>query len=749
MVGAVVLDGIRVLDRTAGIAGPYCTKVLADAGADVVKVEPPDGDPLRRHGSGALFEYLNASKRSVVGPHHELEAAADVLVVDGVVDVAALRRANPALVVVTITPFGFDGPWVGRPATEFTLQAAAGSTGSRGLPDREPLAAGGRLGEWLTGTYAAAGALAALLHVRRGGEGEHVDVAALDCVATAMTTAPSVFSSFMGWPPISGTGRTVEVPSVEPTTDGYVVFTTNSAQQYHDFCVLIGRPDLLEDRSLARAHNRFLQRERFEAAVHAYTTTRTTEQVLAEAALLRIPCAPVLDGASVTAFHHFVERGVFVPAPSGRFAQPRVPYRISGTEPRPFAPAPVIGADTVTVGWEPRTVAASARDGRPLEGVRIVDCTAWWAGPSATEALACLGADVVKVESVTRPDFMRYAATKPPDVDRWWEWGPIFHVANAGKRGVTIDLGRPEGITLLERLLRSAEVLVENYTPRVMEQFGLGWDRVHELHPDLVMVRMPAFGLDGPWRDHTGFAQTMECVAGMAWRTGFPEGPPVLVRGACDPLAGMHAVIATLLALVVRDRDGGGRLVESVMVEAALNAAAEQIVEHGASGTLLSRLGNRSPDALLQGVYPCAGDDRWVAVSVESDEQLAALRKVVGYDEDEAVATWTSDRDADEVVELLVAAGVPAAVVIAAPDVARNPQLRHRGLFEVEDHPVTGRHELPTLPFRFSRIDRWLPGPAPVLGEHNDAVLTELGYDAGEIAALREASVIGDRPVGA
>src|SRR5207253_1926451 len=197
----------------------------------------------------------------------------------------------------------------------------------------------------------------------------------------------------------------------------------------------------------------------------------------------------------------------------------------------------------------------------------------WWAGPAAGQALAALGADVIKVESTRHPDGMRYAAAKPPSVDGWWEWSPLFHGANVAKRGITLDLTTAAGIDVFERLLRSSDVLIENYTPRVMEQFGFDWDHVHDVNPDLIMVRMPAFGLDGPWRDHTGFAQTMECVSGMAWLTGFRDGPPTLVRGACDPLAGMHAVIATLLALAERERTGEGCIVEATMVEAALNAA--------------------------------------------------------------------------------------------------------------------------------------------------------------------------------
>ncbi len=231
-----MLDGVRVVDRTTEIAGPYCSKLLADAGADVVKVEPPEGDPLRHWGSGALFEYLNTSKRTVQGDTRDLVAAAGVLVSNENVDPAALWAQNPSLVIVTITPFGGEGPWAGRPSTEFTLQAVCGSIGQRGLPEQPPLSAGGRLGEWTTGTYAALGAIAALREASRSGHGELIDVAMLDCMAVTMVTYPSVFASFAGRPQVAGTGRTIEVPSVEPTRDGYFVVTTNSANNSRISC---------------------------------------------------------------------------------------------------------------------------------------------------------------------------------------------------------------------------------------------------------------------------------------------------------------------------------------------------------------------------------------------------------------------------------------------------------------------------------------------------------------------------------
>ena len=255
----------------------------------------------------------------------DLVAGAHIIVSDEPLDTAALRRANPALVVVTITPFGLDGPWVGRPWTEFTLQAACGSVGQRGFPERPPLAAGGRIGEWVTGTYAALGVLGAWREARRSGQGEDVDVAVLDCMAVTMVTYPSVFASMAGWPPQSGTGRTVQLPSIEPARDGYVVFTANSAQQFQDFLVLIERADLLDDTELAQIAKRFARRDEFLAAVRAHTRTHSRDELLEEAAAFRIPAAPVLDAPEVLAFEHFVERDVFVPAPSGRFAQPTRP----------------------------------------------------------------------------------------------------------------------------------------------------------------------------------------------------------------------------------------------------------------------------------------------------------------------------------------------------------------------------------------------------------------------------------------
>jgi crotonobetainyl-CoA:carnitine CoA-transferase CaiB-like acyl-CoA transferase len=784
-----LIQGLRVVDLSTEIAGPYCTKLLADAGADVVKLEGGGGDPLRSWSAsgaklgdddGALFRFLNTSKRAVLGelgdgPVDELVAAADLLVESSgpdAVDVGALHRANPRLTVLSISPFGRAGPWAERPATEFTLQAWCGSTGGRGVPDGPPMHAGGRLGEWVGGAYAAVAALAGVARARRRDRGEHVDLSLLECMCLSMNTYAPLFASFSGWKQTTGPARSVELPSIEPTADGYVGFCTITGQQFRDFLVLIERSDLLDDKELASAQGRMRRMGEFLDAVHPWTRRHGTDEIIELATLLRIPVAPIGTGETVTGFEHFRERGTFVSHPDGDFVQPRVPY-VVGDRPRPaFGPPPALGEHTGTVTWGRRdgSVTTPERDPLPLEGLRVLDFTAFWAGPAATHMLAALGADVIKVESIQRPDGMRFTTTARPSVDRWWEWGPVFNGANAGKRGITVDMTRPEGLALAKRLVAWADAVVENFTPRVMDGFGLDWAAVAAANPRAIMVRMPGFGLSGPWRDRTGFAQTMEQVSGMAWMTGLTDGPPLIPRGACDPMAGMHAVIALLVAVDERERTGRGALVEMTMVEAALNAAAEQVIERSAYGTLLHRDGNRGPVAAPQGVYRCRGDEQWLALAVATDAQWRGLLAALSDPEwaadptlagvagrrsahdrlDEELARWCSRHDRDELVELLAKHGVPAAPVLAPRDIAANPHMRARGFFETVDHPVVGTHDLPGLPFRLSeRGTGWLRSPPPTLGQHNDEVLGGvLGLSDDEIRGLRADGVIGDRPVG-
>ena len=297
-----------------------------------------------------LFEYLHAGKRSVLATPAALGRlwpGADVVLADGP---PPLPR-RPGQVVVSISPFGLGGPWASRPATEFTLQAWCGSTAYRGRPEREPIATGGRLGEWIGGAYAAFAALAGLRGARRRGRGCHVDLSLLECMAVTLNTHGPLFASLAGGRPSPpGPVRTIEVPSIEPTADGYVGFCTITAVQLQDFLMLIERPDLLDDRRLATAAGRSRRADEMQAAIRAWTGTRTTAEVIEAATLRRVPAVPIGDGASVTRFEQFVHRGVFVPLPGhpgAAHAPAAVPHPRPGCRrPRRFAGTQRTGAGT-------------------------------------------------------------------------------------------------------------------------------------------------------------------------------------------------------------------------------------------------------------------------------------------------------------------------------------------------------------------------------------------------------------------
>ncbi len=787
------LAGIQVIDLSTEIAGPYCTKMLVDAGAEVVKVESPDGgDPLRRWTAsgakiaegedGALFQHLNASKRSVTLDLEsragreallDLAATADLVVESfGPRELARLgltfellQARSPTLSLVSISPWGSDGPWAERPATEFTLQAATGSTAHRGLASREPVAAGGRIGEWIAGGFAAVGALFAWLSARNTGRGQHVDLSIFEAMLLSMT----YYHDLSGQWREGKLPRGIEVPSVEPARDGWVGFCTITGQQWLDFCVLIGQPELAKDVRYLEGTFRSQQLEFMQKIVHGWTRKRTVDEIIELASLMRIPVAPIGDGRNLPKMDHFARRGSFVEGPGG-FVRPRPPYLLEKTALRPFGPAPKLGEHTDQVAAARKATRPTApfveRGGAlPLGGLRVVELSTFWAGPIAGWTLADMGADVVKVESIQRPDGMRFAGAIP--TDRLWEWSPIFAGVNPGKRGVTLQLDSEEGMALLERLIRGADVVTENFSARVMDNFGLGWDRVHALNPSAIMVRMPAFGLDGPWRDRAGFAMTVEQASGLAWITGYDD-IPLVPRGPCDPIGGMHAVFALLLALEHRRQTGEGQLVEVPLVEAALNVAAEQVIEYSAYGRLLTRAANRGPYAAPQGVYRCAEEDEYLALAVASDAQwqrLCALMNESEWSRDPALASargrreahdgidarigeWLSMQKRDEAVQTLVDAGVPAHPLVNGHFLMPNPQLEHRRFFQVMEHPVTGETRYPGLPMAFSGLERHLhASPPPTLGQHNDEILGgELGLSPNELRGLRERKIIGERP---
>jgi crotonobetainyl-CoA:carnitine CoA-transferase CaiB-like acyl-CoA transferase len=782
---------LRVVDLTTGIAGGYCAKLLGDVGADVLKLEPPGGDPLRRRSaSGAavdveagapLFQYLHSGHRSaVVDVETEadlvrsLAAGADLVLEDLVPGRAealglgpdALHAANPATTLVSLSPFGRGGPWSDRPANEWTLQAWCGSLDNRGIPGLPPVGIGGDVGDFMAGSAAATAAVAAWWAARTSGRGQHVDVSTFEAMLLSFVSYQPIFAQFDD----ALNGRSIEIPSIEPAADGWVGFCTVTRQQWTDFTVLIERPDLGEDESLAHARGRMARHEEVRAAVAAWTTQRSVAEIVELASMFRIPVSPVGDGRTVTEMDQFVERHVYVEHPGG-FVQPRRPYRLGSFPDPAVRPSPRLDEHGAEIRAE--VSAPPARAGapetavapRPLEGVRVVAFVAFWAGPFVASYLAALGADVVKVESIQRPDGMRFAGGVKLDDPLMYEWSGVSHGANAGLRAVTLDLERPEGRDLALRLVAGADLVVDNFSPRVLDGFGLGEADLRSVRPDVVIGRMPAFGLDGPWRDRGGFAMTVEQASGLAWRTGRPEDQPLVPRGACDVLGAYHCVLGLLAAMEHRRLTGEGLLVEAPLVEAALNIAAEQTIEWTAHGVLIEREGNRSFKAAPQGVYPCAEEDRYVVLSVDADAQWEGLRAAVGIEDDpalrtlegrtaahdridEAIAAWLAPQQLWEAVDRLAAHGVPAAPTLDARRLNDLPQLRARGWFEPMEHPVAGLVEYVSLPMTFSALPRPVyRRPAPTLGQHNDEVLAELGLDEAERQRLADERIIGTRPV--
>jgi crotonobetainyl-CoA:carnitine CoA-transferase CaiB-like acyl-CoA transferase len=783
------LAALRVVDLSTGIPGGYCARLLCDAGADVVKVEPPGGDPWRAWSAGgaavdietggALFQFLHHGMRSVVGRPGDPDVEALIADADVVIESSAAPELDPqrwldehpGLIVCSITPYGRAGPYAERPTSEFIVQAESGGLVGRGSVRSRPFQAGGRTSEWLAGTFSAMAVAAAARRAARSGHGDHIDFSIAEVMTIAANSYAEYLRRLLGDPPMVGATRTIETPSVEPTLDGYVGFCTNSREQFHSFLLMLGRPDLIETDEFSNHVDRQQRWDEWNDLVHEWTRQYTTEDIVRQASELRIPVAPVHGPHNILDCDHFVARGVFVDDASESFKFPRRPWRMDDEDPPPPRPAPRLGEHTGRIeAHTPSrpTITAPDRD-LPLAGVRVLDLTAWWAGPIAAGALAALGADVIHVESVGRIDGMRATGAGTGMDGPWWERSTHYLCSNTNKRNLTLDLGSDEGLELLRRLIAESDAVLENFSPRVLTNFGLEWEQVQALNPRCLLVRMPAFGLSGPWRDNVGFAQTMEQVTGLAWITGFRDDQPRIQRGPSDPNAGMHAAFALIVGLAEREVTGHGSLLEVTMVEGALNAAAELVLEATAYGNLLERDGNRSPHVAPQGLYRGRDDETWLAISITTDDEWAALVDALGrpewaldpdlatypgrrarHDElDARLEEWSTQREPADAAERLVAHGVPAAIGRDPRSLMGHPQLLARGFYEEIDHPIVGVMPTPTLPFRFASVDHWLRTPAPTLGQHNhDILVDDLGLDEEAFVALEETQVIGTRPRG-
>ena len=381
------LASIRVVDLSSGYCGAYCTKLLADGGADVIKVESSAGDPLRYWSAtgadlagedSAIFRFLHTSKRAVVGSIADgavqaIIAGADVVVEDFGADTDFDRntfiRANPEVVLLSISAFGLTGPHARRPSTEFTIQAESGATLYRGRPDQPPIQGGGRVSDWTAGAYAATGVLGAVWRAQHGGGGQHLDFSISEVSAIAASTFSDLAHHMGGRPELTTIGRSLETPSIHPARDGWIGFNTNTAQMFQGFLLLIERADLLDDADLATFSGRSRRRTEWESIVCEWTTQHDCAEIMKLAAELRVPCTQVCDGESIFSNEHLAARGVFVDNPAG-FKQPRPPYLIDGAPARSFSPAPTLGEHTGRIEAREAQTPRRSSCGRGANGTR-------------------------------------------------------------------------------------------------------------------------------------------------------------------------------------------------------------------------------------------------------------------------------------------------------------------------------------------------------------------------------------------
>lgn len=796
------LSGVRVIELATGVAGPYCGRLLAGLGADVLKLEPEGGDWTRREGpfpgdvphpeKSGLFLHLNAGKRSARATSVDLAALvgdADVLLLGhqardlaaARIDLEGVMAANRGLVVANVTPFGMSGPYADYRGSELICYALGGYAMLTGEPGRRPLKAYGHLVEYQAGGHAALGILAALRARERGAGGQLVDVSVMEA-ATFLLGGVEQQAHFFGRVARRNGTRLLGFPpqhsypsTIRPCKDGYVHVHSNN--RHPDLLgALIPHPRLRDPELLAAMMG---HADEIDAIVDEWLADRTRAEAVALAQPLRLPFTEVCTPAEVLADVHHRERGSFVVIDhpvAGPVLQPGAPIRFAKT-PWENQPAPVLGGDAGRTWRAGRSSAPPPASGRaanrPLAGIRVVDFTNAVAGPVASSLLGVLGAEVIKVEAPNgRP---RHAAGTAPRRDgsdeRPWDRMLGFNAFNHGKRSLVLDVTRPEGRDVFVGLVERSDVLVQNFAPRVMPNLGLDYETLSVRHPGLIMLSMPAFGLSGPYRDRGAYGPGVDAMSGLSHLTGYEDGPPMKPGNFfCDQNAAVLTAFAALAALRHRDATGEGQHVELAMIEGEFQIVADALMDFAMNGRERQRAGNDHPWMAPHDTYPCRGEDAWIAIAVETDEQFRALARVIGKEElaaeprfatsaarhanrrllDGPISEWTRRHTHLEAQARLQAAGVPAGAVLNAAELLADPHVRERAGFEYVETPGVGPTPYPRPAFRLSGTPVPLQEPGPAFGGANRYVLEELlGLDGSTIAALYRRGIVADEPVAA
>ena len=795
-----------VLDVSQDMAGSFCAKILAELGMEVIKVEPPEGDPLRYVGpfkcgvphpeTSAAFLYLNTGKKSVtldLLSHQgrqlldQLIAQSDLLVHSfPAQDSTALglgreglSRQHPNLVLLSLSPFGRSGPYADYKAVDLTLYALSGHMYLTGQEDREPLMPYGNQPQHQQGLNACVAALAALFCRERTGVAQEVEVTGMETGASTLEntiglyTFRNVIRSRYGNRYFRGS----PIINYYRCKDGWVgIFPVGRSLE--GFSLLIEHPELTSMLETSRDVEATFQ-QFYRLAVN-WCLDHSRKEIFQRAQELRIPCGigysmgELLDDPQLVSRKHFVK----VDHPhAGNLHYSSLP--IKGTELQlTHDRAPCLGEHHEEVfgqmqgrtrGRKPDAVlegnAAAAKP--PLHNVRVVDLTRAWAGPYATSLLADMGAEVIKIENNLYPDVFRAQSSEldssSPNPE---ETSPWFHTINRNKLSLSLDLTKPEGKQTFKGLAAISDIVVENFSTRVMPNLGLSYEELRRVSPDLIMVSMPAFGNSGPYKDFVGYGEPMELMGGLAMLTGYESQSTPIRMGVAysDCLASYHAVIAVLWGLLQRNLTGRGQYFDISHFEAVARTIGEAVLAYSMNGEQPRFRGNKSRTMAPHGCYPAAGEDKWVTIAVQSDAEWQALcwsMGQAGLAEDPRFATLSARKDHEEELDGLISgwtrtmghieamhklqqAGVTAGAVLSADELVRDPHLTDRGFFEEEDHPVTGKHLIPGASFKFSRVQGRMKRPTPLFAEHSGHVLHNLlGKSGAETVRLKTEKIAG------
>ncbi|MFG3025495.1 CoA transferase [Streptomyces sp. NPDC048254] len=765
---------VRVVELSSPFTR-FAGRLLVGLGYEVVLVEPPEGDETRRELDGDAFVHWHAGKRSVVPATPEdlrrLLAGADVLLDGGPSGAEALTDGLDHLVHVRVTPFGLVGPRTDWQGTDLVVAALGGMLAQVGDPDGPPLRLPEHQAEQLAGVNAAIAAVLGL-RARRSGPGQLVDVSAQACVAAALEAGTLAYLHEDRVPPRPGRVHPLVPHGLFRAADGYLGGGLGGSPRMWDALLDWLREegaaaDLTEPRWQDPVERKKHQEYVFKV-VQDFVGTWPKAEFAERAQARKLPWAAVDLPHELPGNPQLAARGFFtrVRTEEGERTDLGFPFAFPEGRRVRELDVPGQGADQDVLGeHRPRPSAAHAQDPvRPaLHGIRVLDLTWVLAGPYCTKILADHGADVIKVESAGRPDPTRFAPfmhlSRGPHTDP--DTNGYFNEVNRNKRSIALDTRTGEGVAVLRDLIAHCDVLVENFSSTVMRKLGLDYEELRRINPDLVYVSMSGMGHTGPRNGWVSYADTVSASSGLTGLTGWgPVDVVGVIYGHGDIVAGLQAALATVAALEHRAATGRGQHVDLSQLEAIAAHMGTSLL----GGPEVKPSGNTHPAWSPQGVYPCLGADRWLAVSVRDDAEWAALCEVIGRpalatDErtrtaearrhaaplvDAALEEWTRTMPADLAAESLQAHGVPAGAVQDGRElVEHDPQLRARGFYVRKEHPVAGAFLHEGVPIRLTRTPGGIRAAAPVLGADTDAVLSEVaGFPVKRIRELREAGVL-------